>query len=167
MNKLTMLKKIIQLFSLTCLISSPLAVITTPSAHSGEVGVSCADCPSYRASFSIEDEIDSAPNVSAPYEVRWGNKGKWKQFSVYPGRGKVHSYPLGENPKGKVPQPYIRFNFNDPNNRVYTVHKVNFYAVGYTGYGGRENTTKPKPYAFRFIYFNGVSGPGRFVFQEK
>jgi hypothetical protein len=161
-----MLKKIVQLFSLTCLLTSPLVIISTPSAHAGEAGVSCADCPSYRASFSIENELGySDPNLPAQYEVRWGNKGNWKIFYVYPGRGKEHYYPLGEDPRGKVPQPYIRFKFED--GQPHTVHKLNFYAVGYAGYGAQKNMTRPKPYSFRLIYDNGVSGRGRFGLQEK
>jgi hypothetical protein len=145
-----MLKKIISIIGLTCLMTSPLALIITPSARAGDVGVSCADCPSYSAKFSIEDETGyEDPNVTIPYEVRWGNKGQWKSFGVSKARGKVHSYPLGESPNGRVPQPYIRFKFNDPNQQVYTVYKVQFHAVGYGGFGGRKDTTEPKPYAFR------------------
>jgi hypothetical protein len=111
------------------------------------IGISCADCPSYSGAFSIEN----ATGVTIRYQVRWGNQHKWQPMVLESGHIKTHSYPLGENPNKAVPIPYVRFDRIGGDNSV-TVqeYRVRFHAVGYAGYGPRENKTEPKRYVFRF-----------------
>jgi hypothetical protein len=142
-----MLKKITLIASSAILLASPLTFINAPSAHSESVGTSCADCPSYSGSFSIENST----NTTVSYQVRWGNKHQWKKMVLASGQTMKHSYPLGENPHAKVPQPYVRFDNVGGDGRItLTEYKMKFHATGYAGYGPKVNTTQPKAYFFQY-----------------
>jgi hypothetical protein len=112
------------------------------SAAPQDTDTSCADCPSYRGAFSIENETQ-AP---VTYQMRWGEKNPWKQFVLPSRRIETHSYPLGEDKNKKIPIPQVRF---DSLSAGFHQYDMQFYAVGYAGYGPSENTTKPKRYAFK------------------
>ena len=63
----------------------------------------------------------------------------------------THSYPLGGNPHQRVPTPYVRFDRVGGDNAVtFQEYKMEFYAVGYAGYGAPENRNQPKRYVFRY-----------------
>ncbi len=48
----------------------PALVTTVGTGLAGEqVGTSCADCPSYKGAFSIEN----ATGVTISYQVKWGS----------------------------------------------------------------------------------------------
>ena len=128
----------------------PLALaLTTPLiAPSHErIGTSCADCPNYSGAFSIENET----GVTIPYEYKWGESHPWKRMSLRSGQIEKHSYPLGEDRHGKVPTPYVRFDRIGGDGR-YTPkeYRMEFYAIGYGGYGAKANNTEPKRYYFKY-----------------
>lgn len=109
------------------------------------VGTSQADLPTYRGAYSIENTT----GVTIPYEYRWGNKGEWKKMSLRSGHTETHWYPLGQD--GKAPIPYVRFDRIGGDNAVTSKeYKMQFRAIGYAGYGPRENKTEPMRYVFRY-----------------
>lgn len=122
-------------------------IVLVPIAAPAQIGVSQADLPSYRGAYSIENKT----GVTIPYEYRWGNKGEWKKMSLRSGAVETHWYPLGDDRNKKVPTPYIRFDRVGGDNSVtFQEYKMQFYAIGYAGYGPRENKTEPKRYVFRY-----------------
>lgn len=128
----------------------PAALILTaaPFARTEErVGTSCADCPNYTGAFSIENET----GVTIPYEYKWGENHPWKRMTLRSGQIETHSYPLGENRAGRVPTPLVRFDRIGGDGR-YTPkeYRMEFYAIGYAGFGPRANNTQPKRYYFKY-----------------
>jgi hypothetical protein len=124
-----------------------LALAFPVVAQSEPLGTSCADCPSYSGAFSIENKS----RVSIYYQYRWGNKHPWKSTSLGSGRVNTHSYPLGSDKNAKAPSPFVKFD-RIGGDTVYTgkVYDMDFHAVGYSGYGAKKNTTKPKRYYFEY-----------------
>lgn len=58
-------------------------------------------------------------------------------------------YPLGQD--GKAPIPYVQFDRVGGDNAVtFKEYRMQFRAVGYAGYGPRENKTEPMRYVFRY-----------------
>jgi hypothetical protein len=123
-------------------------VLTSPTiALSEETGTSCADCPSYQAAFSIENET----GVAIPYQYKWGEKGHWHNTRLESGRVNTHSWPLGEDKNAKIHAPFVRFDkiggdaqFEEQD------YRMEFYAVGYAGYGPNKANTEPKKYYFKY-----------------
>ena len=110
------------------------------------VATSCADCPSYSGAFSIENST----GVTIPYEYKWGN-GPWKHMSLQSGHTETHSYPLGDNRNGRVPPPYVRFDrVGGDGQFTPKEYHMQFYAIGYGGYGSQANNTGPKKYYFKY-----------------
>jgi hypothetical protein len=58
----------------------------------------------YSAAFSIFNNI----GVTDHYQVRWGHQ-EWQNYALSSGQGLTHYYPLGYNPNGLAPIPYVRF----------------------------------------------------------
>ena len=127
----------------------PLALaLTTPMVAPSQehIGTSCADCPNYSGAFSIENET----GVTVPYDYKWGD-GPWKRMSLRSGHTERHSYPLGEDRRARVPTPYVRFDRIGGDGR-YTPkeYRMEFYAIGYGGFGAKTNNTEPKKYYFKY-----------------
>ncbi|MEO8134241.1 MAG: hypothetical protein ABI831_09715 [Betaproteobacteria bacterium] len=111
------------------------------------LGTSRADLPNYSAAFSIENTT----RVTIPYQYRWGDKHPWKSLSLSSGRVETHTYPLGENPNGRAPVPYVRFDrIGGDNNYTAQEYRMAFHAVGYAGYGPNQNRAAPKQYVFKY-----------------
>jgi hypothetical protein len=125
----------------------PALVTTVGTGLAEQVGTSCADCPSYKGAFSIEN----ATGVTISYQVKWGSSQPWKNISLASGRIETHSYPLGENRNGTAPTPYVRYD-RIGGDAQYTgqEYRMLFHAVGYAGYGPARNTTEPKRYYFQY-----------------
>ncbi len=127
-------------------ISLPLAttssLLAPQPARSENVGTSCADCPNYSGAFSIENYTGKMIN----YQVRWGNKNAWKSFTLASGTVMTHSYPMGASRNAQIPKPYIRF--DAIGNTI--EYWMQFYAVGYAGYGPYVDRTQPKRYYFKY-----------------
>jgi hypothetical protein len=124
-------------------------VLTTPivAGTQERVGTSCADCPNYSGAFSIENET----GVTIPYQVRWGDKHPWKPISLASGHTERHSYPLGDDRNGKAPTPYVRFDRVAGDGGVtLKEYRMEFYAVGYAGFGAKTSNTEPKRYFFKY-----------------
>ena len=118
-----------------------------PIEAPAQVGTSCEDCPNYKGAFSIENNT----GTTIHYQYRWGNKHEWKRMALASGAIEIHSYPLGEDPHGKVPTPYVRFDrIGGDNNVTFKEYRMGFYAIGYAGFGPNKNRTQPKRYAFRY-----------------
>jgi hypothetical protein len=117
------------------------------SGWAEEVGTSCADCPNYSGAFSIEN----GTNVTIHYQVRWGKSHPWKNIDLQVNHTETHSFPLGGDPHKSVPTPYIRFD-RIGGDGTYTPqeYKMEFYAVGYAGYGAKQKKAEPKHYIFRY-----------------
>src|SRR4051794_5423748 len=122
--------------------------LTAPiAARSENIGTSCADCPNYNGAFSLEN----SSGVPINYLVRWGNKHQWQRMSLASGHVKTHSYPMGENRNAQVPTPYVRFDMIGGDQAVTNKeYRMEFYAVGYAGFGPNVNRTQPKRYAFKY-----------------
>jgi hypothetical protein len=134
-------------FYVFLVIVSLALVSTAPMIARGQVGTSCADCPNYSGAFSIENQT----GVTVPYQVRWGNKHPWQNISLASGRIETHRYPLGDNKNAKVPTPYVRFDSIGGDGRFTAKeYRMEFYAVGYAGYGPQANTVQPKRYFFKY-----------------
>ena len=117
------------------------------SSRDEKVGTSCADCPSYNGAFSITNETGALIH----YQVRWGNHHEWKRIDLATGHVETHRYPLGDNAAAKVPTPFVRFdNLADGKRTTFQEYRMQFYAVGYAGYGPNVNRTTPKRYHFRY-----------------
>jgi hypothetical protein len=129
--------------------SAMAAIIAlVPIAVPAQVGTSCADCPNYSGAFSIEN----GTGTTIHYQYRWGNKHEWKRMALGSGAIEIHSYPLGEDPNKQVPTPYVRFDRigGDGNQVTWQEYKMEFHAVGYAGFGPKQNKTEPMRYVFRY-----------------
>ena len=124
-------------------------VLTTVTIASSQerVGTSRADLPSSRGAFSIEIPT----GVTIPYQVKWGENGQWKSISLRSGHTETHSYPLGEERNATAPRPFVRFDRIGGDSR-YTEkeYHMQFYRVGYAGFGPNTNNTEPKKYYFKY-----------------
>lgn len=121
-----------------------ILVTTTPAESQERVGTSRADLPSYRGAFSIDNQT----GVTLHYQVKWGEKSAWKSIEVRTGHTEMHSYPL-EN--GRAPTPYVRFDKVAGDNRfTEQEYRMEFYRVGYAGFGANTSNTEPKKYVFKF-----------------
>ena len=129
-------------------IAAFLAAVAAPVASRSEsVGTSCADCPNYQGAFSLENST----GVTINYMVRWGNKHPWKKMALQSGHVMTHRYPLGEDRHARAPTPYVRFDRIGGDNAVTAQeYRMEFYAVGYAGFGPNVNRTQPKRYAFKY-----------------
>ncbi len=135
------MKSILVTATLALLLTTPL--ITRAQEH---VGTSCADCPNYSGAFSIENPT----GVTIQYEYKWGN-GPWKHMSLQSGHTETHSYPLGGNRNASVPSPYVRFDrIGGDAQFTPKEYHMEFYAIGYGGYGSQANNTEPKRYYFKY-----------------
>lgn len=122
-------------------------IALVPIAAPAQVGTSCADCPNYSGAFSIENST----GITIHYQYRWGDKHEWKKMALASGVIETHSYPLGEDRHKQVPTPYVRFDRIGGDNKVtFQEYKMQFHAVGYAGYGPKQNKTEPKRYVFRY-----------------
>jgi hypothetical protein len=122
-------------------------IALVPIAAPAQVGTSQADLANYRGAYSIENTT----GITVHYEYRWGNKSEWKKMALRSGAIETHTYPLGEDRNKKVPIPYVRFDrIGGDNSVTFQEYKLQFRAVGYAGYGPRENKTEPKRYVFRY-----------------
>ena len=111
------------------------------------VGTSCADCPDYSGAFSIENTT----GTTIRYQYRWGDQHDWKPMTLGSGRVETHRYPLGDDPHKRVPTPYVRFDRIGGDSAVtMKEYKMQFYAVGYAGYGPARNKAEPKRYVFLY-----------------
>jgi hypothetical protein len=122
--------------------------LASPMAAQGEpLGTSCADCPSYKGAYSIEN----ATNITINYQYRWGDKHPWKDASLRKGEINTHSYPLGEDQHAQVPAPFVRFDrIGGDGQYTEKDYRMEFFSVGYGGYGPHKNSAKPKEYYFEF-----------------
>jgi hypothetical protein len=135
-------KQAMSALSLSLVLNTPIIVRAQE-----RVGTSCADCPNYSGAFSIENQT----GVMIRYQVRWGDKHPWKSISLNSGQVETHSYPLGENRNGKAPTPYVRFDGIGGDGRFTPKeYRMEFYAIGYAGYGPKANNTTPKKYFFKY-----------------
>ena len=134
-------------FQLLCA-SAMAALIALVSVTAQErVGTSQADLPSYRGAYSIENTT----GVTISYDYRWGNKSEWKRMNLRSGATETHWYPLGEDRNKKVPTPYLRFDrIGGDNSVTFKEYRMSFHAIGYAGYGPRENKSEPMRYVFRY-----------------
>ena len=114
-----------------------LSTLAPSVASAEEVGVSRADLPSYSGEFSIEN----ATQTTIHYQYRWGDKEAWRTSTLARGRVDVHSCALGADPHKRIPAPYVRFGRHE--------YEMDFFAVGYAGYGPKQNKAQPKRYVFR------------------
>jgi hypothetical protein len=122
-------------------------IALVPIAAPAQVGTSCADCPNYSGAYSIENTT----GTTVHYQYRWGDKHEWKKMTLRSGAIETHSYPLGEDPNKRVPTPYIRFDrIGGDNSVTFLEYRLQFHAVGYAGYGPKQNKTEPKRYVFRY-----------------
>jgi hypothetical protein len=142
------MKKIF-VFPLAFVLTIPALVFISPAiALSQErLGTSCADCPNYSGAFSIENQT----GVTIRYQVKWGASHAWREISLASGHIETHSYPLGDNRNAQVPTPYVRFDRIGGDGRFTPQeYRMQFYAIGYAGFGPRTNSTQPKRYFFNY-----------------
>jgi hypothetical protein len=129
----------LSLLSLTLVLATPLV------ARGQSIGTSCADCPSLSAAFSIENKT----GVTIRYQVKWGDDGPWKSVTLETNHVETHTFPL--DGRGRAPGPHVKYD-RIGGDGAFTpkVYHLGFYAVGYSGYGGRANNKEPKKYYFEY-----------------
>lgn len=118
--------------------ASPAVSLAGPE----DVGTSTADLPSLSGMFAISNDTGHTIH----YFVRWGD-GKWKEITLATSRRQWHSHVLDDN--GRAPTPEVRFDGVDHNHKRVT-YKMEFFAVGYGGYGPAPDQTQAKEYDFRY-----------------
>lgn len=134
-------------FQLLCGGAMAALIALVSVAAQERVGTSQADLPSYRGAYSIENKT----GVTIPYDYRWGNKSEWKRMTLKSGATETHWYPLGEDRNKKAPTPYVRFDRIGGDNAVtFKEYRMEFRAIGYAGYGPRENKNEPMRYVFSY-----------------
>lgn len=134
-------------FQLLCGGAMAALIALVSVAAQERVGTSQADLPNYRGAYSIENKT----RVTIPYEYRWGNKGEWKRMTLKSGAIETHWYPLGEDRNKKAPTPYVRFDrIGGDNSVTFKEYRMQFRAIGYAGYGPRENKSEPMRYVFSY-----------------
>jgi hypothetical protein len=126
----------------------PLAALGLCTAGVGaaraypDVGKSQADLPNLQGEFAISNPT----GMPIHYYVRWGNE-PWKPITLRSGYTQWHWYPLDSN--GRAPIPYVMFD-GVANNHSRISRRMEFYAVGYPGYGPGPNLTQAKEYYFQY-----------------
>jgi hypothetical protein len=131
--------------AMACAIILAFGIASPTVARSESVGTSCADCPSYKGAFSLENTT----GVTVKYQVKWGSSRQWKSMTLESGKIMTHSYPLDD--AGQAPVPYVRFDkIGGDSSYTAQEYEMDFRKVGYAGYGARPNTSGPKPYVFRY-----------------
>jgi hypothetical protein len=131
-----------------CVIALAFAQTIATTAHSEQIATSCADCPSYRGEFSLENKT----GVAIKYQIKWGNS-QWKSFTVPDGKLMSHWHPLDGN--DKAPSPLLRFDrFADGASVTNHVVDMDFYKVGSGGYGTSSRKSAEKKYVFKFAADN-------------
>lgn len=136
-----------KIFKLLCGGAMAALIALVSVAAQERVGTSQADLPNYRGAYSIENKT----GVTISYDYRWGNKSEWKKMTLKSGAIETHWYPLGEDRNKKVPLPYVRFDrIGGDNGVTLKEYRMEFHAIGYAGYGPRENKSEPMRYVFRY-----------------
>jgi hypothetical protein len=79
------------------------------------------------------------------YQVRWGQDGEWRAYSLGAGRYRYHYVPLSET--GRAPAPYIVFDWV-LGDGMYSPkqYRLGFYAAASPGYAqGKKYVFRPSP----------------------
>ena len=115
-----------------------------PAAAQEKVGTSTSDESVNYAAFSIHNSTTG----TLYYQVRWGEKGQWKETKILTGQTYEHRYRL--NAKGEFFGPQIRFDRvvgdNKYTNEYYDLDTKQISKGGF-GPPGRGGT--PKAYVFK------------------
>jgi hypothetical protein len=127
-----------------CAIALALAQTIATTAHSEQIGTSCADCSSSnKAAFSLRNNT----GVTLSYQVKWGPNGQWKEVTLEDGYTNTHSYVL--NNKGEFFRPYVRYDkIGGDSQYTAKVWPMDVNQVGSGGYGGHRS--QPKKYYFEY-----------------
>ena len=89
--------------------------------------------------------IHNPTRVAITYQVKWGNKGEWKSFTVAPGKLRRHWYNLDQN--HRAPSPYVRFDNTGGDGRITrSTYHVKFRTI----VGGSDGQGTPKDYVFAY-----------------
>jgi hypothetical protein len=130
-------------FATIIAITSFAAAPTTASSE--PQGSVCSDCAVLYAAFSIANNT----GLTVPYQVKWGKNGKWRTVYLANGYVETHTYPL--NRKGRAPQPYVRIDAVAGDSQdSWVTYKLDFMAIGYTGYNSSDDEGEPMPYAIQY-----------------
>lgn len=140
------MQKAFQLF-FGAAIAALIALASIAASAQERIGTSQADLPDYIGAYTIEN----ATGITIYYDYRWGNKSQWKRMALRSGATERHFYHLGADRNAKAPTPYVRFDrIGGDNGVTFQEYRMEFHAIGYAGYGPRENKTEPRRYVFRF-----------------
>jgi hypothetical protein len=133
------------MFTRTLLAAALLTAALSPvTAADEKVGTSTADAATLQGEFVVHNTTATAIH----YQVKWGQKGEWKSFTVKPGFEYRHWHPLKA---GKAPAPYVRFDNEGGDGRVtYTELYMKFGQVGYAGYGPKGHVNEAWHYDFKY-----------------
>jgi hypothetical protein len=122
--------------------------LSEQTSQAGEPkGYTTSDAASLKGAFVIHNPSN---HPKQGYQVKWGDKGEWKTFTLRPGESYTHSYPLDK--KGMAPIPYVRWDsvVDDGKKVTKTEQEVDFGRVGYTGYNSKGNVNKAWHYDFQY-----------------
>jgi hypothetical protein len=140
--------KAFHLFLLVAALSLCFAGTGVLCADPPNVGSSQADLPSLQGEFRISNNTGQTIH----YMVRWGNE-PWKKITLQSGHWERHWYPL--DAQRRAPAPQVRFDGVAQNHRRWT-YTLEFYAVGYQGYGSAPDLTQAKEYYFKWFPSTGA-----------
>ena len=118
-----------------------IAAISATAAE--RTGTSTADAPQLQGEFIVHNPT----NVNMVYQVQWGSKGPWKEYTLSPKQQRRHWHPLDGN--GRAPSPFLRFDTRANDRHVtWKTYDIDFGRVGYAGFGPRGNINEALHYQF-------------------
>ena len=89
--------------------------------------------------------IHNPTRVAISYQVKWGDNGEWKNFTVEPGKLRKHWYNLDQN--HRAPSPFVRFDNTGGDGRTtHSTYHVTFRKI----VGGSNGQGAPKDYVFAY-----------------
>ena len=111
--------------------SSPLEIAPGNRPPSGKPG---SVAPRLQGEFVVRNPT----TLNIVYQVQWGSKGEFKQYTIHPNELRRHWHRLDNN--GRAPSPFLRFDNRADDKRVsWKTYDIDFGRVGTTSSGGHIN----------------------------
>ena len=82
--------------------------------------------------------IANPTNVTIHYQMKWGEYGTWKSFTLEPGDVGYHAWPYSYANEDRSPIPYVRFDGDLGPGFDFKEYSLKPYAVAYAGVDGAK-----------------------------